>query len=356
MTQGSKPVIVPLLLALNVLVYVVVGASGAGWMDAGGRALIGWGSNFGPLTADGQWWRLLSAMFLQGGLVHLAVNMLTLADVGSLCERLYGHTRFLILYLASGLVGSAASVWWNPSVNSVGASGALFGVLGALLVFMLDRRNGVPAATIKVHVASLGVFVVYGLANGFASKGIDNMAHLGGLAGGVIAGWALAPARARAARELAGLAVLAVAIGALAWHTPNTRAAYDAENRFLEDIDWLKQEEDRLNAEARRVFARAREPGVTDAELKPAVTMLASKWADAHARLAAYDVAPPSYLHEVHASMVRFLDLRRQAMEELSRATESRGEAKGHMQEYARLMQEANAVAERMKGTKGAEK
>jgi rhomboid protease GluP len=355
----SRAVVAPVLLAVNVAVYILVGAGGAGWMEASGKALIGWGSNFGPLTADGQWWRLITAMFLHGGLVHLAVNMITLADLGSFCERAYGRTRFALLYFLSGVLGSAASVWWNPSVNSVGASGALFGVIGAMLVFMLDKRNGVPPGEMKAHVASLGIFIVYGLVNGFASKGIDNAAHLGGLAGGLLLGWALMPSRSGAAREMAGLAVLAVAVGALAWNTPNTRAAYEAENRFMQDIEWLKVEEDRLNGETRRLFARAREPGATDAELRPGAMKLSTEWGAAHARFSAYKVDPPSKFHELHLSMLTFLDLRKRAMDELVRATESPRNSKAHMEQYARLMKEANAAVEKMKpggAKKGAKK
>ncbi len=341
---------VPLLIAANVLVFVLVGAGGAGWMDADGRALIRWGSNFGPLTADGQWWRLLTAMFLHGGLVHLGVNMLTLADVGRLCERLHGTFRFLLLYFVSGLLGSAASVWWNPSVNSVGASGALFGVLGATLVYMLDKRNAVPPAAMKAHVATLGVFVVYGLANGFASKGIDNFAHLGGLVGGLVCGWALAPRARSDWRAIGGLAACVLAIAGLALATPNTRADYDTENRFLQDIEWLRSEEQQLNDEARRVFARAREPGARNADLKPSVERLEARWTAAHARLSAYEVRTPPRLHDVHGNMVEFLDLRRRAMRELVLATDEGGASKAHMDEYGRLMKEANAVAGRMSG------
>ena len=312
--------VVRLLLALNVLMYVLVGASGGGWMDADGKALIGWGSNFGPLTSDGQWWRLLTATVLHGGLVHLGVNMLTLADVGSLCERLYGSTRFLLLYLLAGLVGSAASVWWNPWVNSVGASGALFGVIGALVVFMLDRRNGVPPAVMKVHLTSLSVFVIYGLVSGFASTGIDNQAHLGGLIGGAVAGWALMPRARSGLRVVVGVAAIAVAIGALAAQTKPMRASYDLENRFLADIAWLKGEEAALNDQAKQLFARAREPGVTYEALRPAAAALVQRWSGAHERFSAYEVTEPSKLADIQHNMVGFLALRKRASLELEQA------------------------------------
>ena len=102
--------------------------------------------------------------------------MYALYDVGRMTERLYGSRAFLALYVLSGLLGSAASVWWNPLVNSVGASGALFGVLGACFVYMADKRNGVPMAVMSTHIASLGVFIAYGIVNGLSRSNIDNAA------------------------------------------------------------------------------------------------------------------------------------------------------------------------------------
>lgn len=346
LTATPRPVVLA-LIALNVLLYVIVGLSGAGWMDANGKALIEWGSNFGPLTSDGQWWRLFTAMFLHGGLVHLGVNMITLADVGSACERQYGHVRFLLLYVLAGLAGSAASVWWNPWVNSVGASGAIFGVLGALLVFMLDPRNGVPAAALKIHLTSMAVFIVYGLATGFAGSGIDNQAHIGGLIGGAIAGWALMPGARGAARAIVGVGIIALAITGLASQTQPMRAAYDTENRFLKDIEWLRGEEVQLNDEARQLFTRSRQPGVRDEELRPSAARIAERWSGAHERLSAYEVQKPSKLSEVQRNIVEFLELRRRAGAELDRAFSEPERSREHMGEYAKLMKQANAVAER---------
>src|SRR5215467_2579081 len=96
--------------------------------------LIRWGADFGPLTLAGQWWRLLTAVFLHIGVVHLLGNLWYLFNVGPIAESIWGRRTYLFLYFFSGLAGSVISLWWNPLAVSAGASGALFGITGALLV------------------------------------------------------------------------------------------------------------------------------------------------------------------------------------------------------------------------------
>lgn len=342
--MGGTPVAYT-VLALNIGIYALFAAQGNGLMAADSQALIRWGSNFGPLTTDGQWWRLLSAAFLHGGAVHLLVNMFTLFDVGRLCERIFGSARFLALYLLSGLLGSAASVWWNPSVNSVGASGALFGVLGATFVFMLDRRNGVPVVVMKTHAASLAVFIVYGIANGLTSSNIDNAAHLGGLVAGVVAGLMFTRGRSGLA---AGAAACVAAILALAFLTPNTRAAFEQEKRFLTDLGWLTAEEKVLVASGRDLIARARAPGANPAELKPKASALVAQWQGVHDRFAAYQLEPGSKLAPTHQDIVAYADARRRALASLSRVFDPGVDPTPHVQEFNRLTKEGDAIVARM--------
>ena len=180
------------LVALNLLVFVGMLFDGAALMSGSGLVAVHWGSNFGPLTIGGQWWRLGSAMFVHFGLLHVAVNMYSLYQTGALVERLFGSRQFLLLYVMAGLCGSLASLLWNPQVNSAGASGAIFGVIGGLLVYLFDARQGIPMAIMRdVRRSTLG-FVAFNLIFGFIQPGIDNAAHLGGLAGGVVAGLMLA--------------------------------------------------------------------------------------------------------------------------------------------------------------------
>lgn len=154
--------------------------------------LVDWGSNLGRLTRGGQWWRLVSSMFLHGSLWHLLFNMLALWQVGRLAERIFGSTRFVALYMLAGVSGSIASVLWNPHVNSVGASGAIFGIIGGLLAFLGRSNSGVPPTVVSELRSSLIPFLLFSLWMGFVYPHTDNAAHLGGLAGGWLAGHLLA--------------------------------------------------------------------------------------------------------------------------------------------------------------------
>jgi membrane associated rhomboid family serine protease len=175
-----------LIFGVNVSAFVVSLAFGAGLLAQHPEVLIRLGSNFTPLTRSGEWWRLLTNTFLHFGILHIAFNMWALATNGPLAERLYGSTRYLLIYLSAGIAGSAASLWWHPVVNGAGASGAIFGIFGALLAFFLRRHGGVPLSVIQAHRTSIGIFIAYALFNGARVKGIDNAAHLGGLVTGLV--------------------------------------------------------------------------------------------------------------------------------------------------------------------------
>jgi rhomboid protease GluP len=205
----STPVIWTLLV-LNIGIYFLMwllrrgvpgGMMGSivGWgmnshVDAILRSyqLVEWGSNVGRLTLHGQPWRLVTSMFLHGSLLHLAFNMLALWQVGQLVERLFGSRRFLGLYAIAGVCGSLASVLWNANGNSVGASGAIFGIVGGLFAFTRHEHSGVPPTVVTELRGSLLPFLVFNLAAGFVYPHTDNAAHIGGLAGGWLAGLFLA--------------------------------------------------------------------------------------------------------------------------------------------------------------------
>jgi membrane associated rhomboid family serine protease len=184
--------VTPWLVGINVLIFVAMLPLGAGFVQPNGEVHILLGSNLGPLTTDGQWWRLLTSTFLHFGVIHLALNMWALYVTGRLVERLYGNLYFLALYVFSGLTASVASLVWNPMVNSVGASGAIFGVFGGMLAFMMTKGNRVPFELIMSQRSSTLAFIANTLLFGFTHAGIDNAAHLGGLTGGFLAGLLLA--------------------------------------------------------------------------------------------------------------------------------------------------------------------
>jgi membrane associated rhomboid family serine protease len=128
--------------------------------------LVTWGANFGPLTVNGQWWRLLTATFVHFNLFHLLLNMWALWNVGRLCERVFGRLTFVFLYFASAVLASLSSIAWNPDLSSVGASGPIFGILGAFLAFFLNPQNRVPATIARRHWISTSAFAVFNLVSG----------------------------------------------------------------------------------------------------------------------------------------------------------------------------------------------
>ena len=184
--------ITPALVVANLSVFVAMACVGLGLREFDLQRCLQWGANFGPLTLGGQWWRLLTALFVHFSVPHVALNMWALWNVGRLCERLYGRWLMLLLYLGSGLVASLASLVWNPRVVSAGASGAIFGVFGAFLAFLAHRRGDVPAAVARAHWPSTVVFVIYSLVSGALQATTDNAAHVGGLITGFVLGWVLA--------------------------------------------------------------------------------------------------------------------------------------------------------------------
>ena len=178
-----------LLIAANLLVFGLMLSNGAGLWHAQNSIQLAWGANFGPATQDGQWWRLGSALFLHFGLIHLAMNLWALWDGGQLVERMFGHLRFIIIYLASGLCGNLLSlvIQGNEAVSG-GASGAIFGVYGALLVFVWRERQQLNPGEFRwLFWGGLG-FSAVSITLGLIIPGIDNSAHIGGLIAGCLLG------------------------------------------------------------------------------------------------------------------------------------------------------------------------
>jgi rhomboid protease GluP len=180
------------LVTANVLVFVAATIGGAGFIVPNPNVLQAWGTNFGPLTTDGQWWRLVSSMFLHFGVFHLALNMWALYVGGRLAERLFGSQIFALIYFAAGIAGSLSSLLWNPAVNSAGASGAIFGVYGAMLALFLRKNSLIPPSIVRQQRWSGIAFIAFNLMNGLSHAGIDNAAHIGGLAVGLVMGLVLA--------------------------------------------------------------------------------------------------------------------------------------------------------------------
>jgi rhomboid protease GluP len=176
------------LIAANVLVFLAMVLRGVSFTDPTVEQILRWGANFGPFTLDHQWWRLLSCMFLHIGIVHLLLNMWALLNVGPLAEAVYGRLNFLLIYFLCGLSGSLASLLWNPAVTSAGASGAIFGIIGALIATLYFDKVRIPRHVSRPILTSLVASAISVLAYGYFKTGIDNGAHIGGLVSGLILG------------------------------------------------------------------------------------------------------------------------------------------------------------------------
>jgi membrane associated rhomboid family serine protease len=185
MLRGETGSMTFMLIALNVLVYLLFVVGGAGFFTLDHTALLSMGGNYTAAIQQGEWWRLLSACFLHGGIIHLLLNMYGLFMGGMMVEFAMGRWKFLTAYLVSGIAGSAVSYYFHDEVLSVGASGAVFGVFGMALGML-----SVPAGENKDRLKMLGnlaLYMVISLIYGM-KEGIDNWAHGGGLVAGYLIG------------------------------------------------------------------------------------------------------------------------------------------------------------------------
>lgn len=159
--------------------------AGGGAFDVDGQTLLLFGAKYSEAIRAGQWWRLITAGFLHGGILHILMNSWVIFDLGATVEEVYGTARYLVLYFVSTIAGFMASAWWSPYL-SVGASAALFGLLGAMLAATMRSRTPMASA-MRAHYTQ---WAIWGLAIGFfPGLRIDNAAHLGGLAAGFVFGY-----------------------------------------------------------------------------------------------------------------------------------------------------------------------
>jgi len=175
------------LIALNTLMFLSMVLQGVSVFEPTAESVLKWGADYGPLTLHGQWWRMVVSTFLHFGLIHLLFNMFVLFNIGLFMESLAGRVSFVVLYLVCGLGGSAASLVWHPSIVSAGASGAIFGLYGALLGFLVRHRGSIPGESLASLRKGALTFIGYNLLYGLR-PGVDMAAHVGGLATGFVLG------------------------------------------------------------------------------------------------------------------------------------------------------------------------
>ena len=196
----SRPRIVYALLAINIVMYgvtllVTFGLRNETGLDsdrAYNFALLQLGAKYGPAIDAGEYWRFLTPVVLHGGLIHLLFNSYALFALGPAAEGYYGSARFLAIYLLAGLAGTIASYMRSPGL-SIGASGAIFGLLGALAAFFYSARGLLGAERSRQQITQLVTMAGINIVLGLSTPAIDNAAHIGGLMAGGLAGFAFAP-------------------------------------------------------------------------------------------------------------------------------------------------------------------
>lgn len=181
----KKPIITYAIIGICILLFILTIILGNGLMDI--EVLIKFGANVKYYTKNGDYYRLFTCIFLHAGIIHLACNMYSLYAIGPQLESFYGKLKYLFIFICSGICGSILSLAFSSdNLVSVGASGAIFGMLGALLYFGYHYRVYLGNA-LKNQILPV---IVLNLAIGFMASGIDNFAHIGGLVGGVFAAMA----------------------------------------------------------------------------------------------------------------------------------------------------------------------
>ena len=172
-----------LFFALNILIFLLMELSGGTTNEA---TLLAFGVKSNAAIEAGEFWRFLTPVFIHIGLLHLAFNSYALWIVGQQVERLYGSARFVLLYVLMGIAGAASSFLYHPRSLSAGASGAIFGLFGVLLIFGIRHRRTIPAFFRRALRAGILPIIVINLLIGFSIPAIDNAAHIGGLAAGIV--------------------------------------------------------------------------------------------------------------------------------------------------------------------------
>jgi len=213
---GTEALVTKALIAINVAIYLITAVQGHG-LGAPGGALWNKMILYGPYVHHGDWWRLISAAFLHASIIHIAFNMLALWWIGAPVEQYLGRARYIGLYLVAGLAGSAGALVSSPTIPVVGASGAIFGILGAMLILEWQATGRLGGNAMTLIVINLVIGFAYNGAGGNISIG----GHVGGLIGGILATLAYARwGKGHAAYGRLGLAGIAglvfVAVGSVA--------------------------------------------------------------------------------------------------------------------------------------------
>ncbi len=341
--------VTPVLVGLNVLVFIAMLVSGVSLTEPTIADLLRWGADFGPRTTNGEWWRLFTCMFVHIGIIHILLNMWVLATAGPLVERMVGNVGFLLLYLVSGLTGSLASLFWNPLLVSAGASGAIFGIYGAFLSLLLRHRGSIPGeALVQLRNSGLG-FLFYNLLYGMMKANVDNAAHIGGLVGGVLCGLVLSqpftpetlPGRPMRNLLVSALGVVLLVGGILTAYSQHAGLA-QVQNELDRFAEVEKQSLDAFNS----AVEKAQRKELTDAAFANILERdVLPEWKAAGDRLSAITDVPAALQRHLRA-ILEYVRLRQEAWELFVRALRE-GNEKLAQQAMAK-QQLAQAAAQRI--------
>lgn len=204
-----------ILIAMNIVIYILTMALSGSIVDIPTKLLAEVGALFGPFTVlQHEWWRLGTAMFLHAGITHLLMNMFSLYLIGRGVETYFDAKSYIVLYLISGLFGGLVSLYMHPVSVGIGASGAIFGVFGALAGFFLAHRQKIEDHT-KAFMKDFAIILGINLVLGFSIESIDVSAHIGGLVVGLIGGYVISKDKKWLWTYIVMMTVLMVAIASI---------------------------------------------------------------------------------------------------------------------------------------------
>ena len=181
-----------IIIAINLIFYAISIIHTGEIIDMPARGLAEIGAIFGPqVVLGGEWWRLVTAMFLHGGMTHILMNMFSLYIIGRPVEINFSPILYITIYIITGILGGLTSIYFHPITVAIGASGAIFGIFGALAGYLLAFRKNLEGNA-KGMLKDFGIIIGINLLIGLSIPNIDMSAHAGGLISGFIGGFVVA--------------------------------------------------------------------------------------------------------------------------------------------------------------------
>ncbi len=335
-----------LLVAANVLVFAAMLAHGAGLWHTPNQVQLAWGASFGPATKEGAWWRLGTAMFLHFGLVHLAMNLWALWDAGRLVERLYGSLRFFTIFAASGLAGNLLSlIAQGDRAVSGGASGAVFGIYGALLACLWRERRVVHPVEFRWLFGGAAIFSALIIGFGLLIPGIDNAAHVGGLLSGALIGTMLrrplaaTSPRAGSGRWIAGT-VFCASVAAMVAAVPAPPYKWSEEQVAREEVREFIADDRRILERWQEILDDGRREGATFAQQAERIEAdVAREYRDSFEHLSSLHLDPAAPTAPALEVARRYAQLRSEASQAFADAL--RANDRRRMEEALELARQA---------------